>query len=199
MLSRRAIRPVYNRDEDEDEQRRDSSGRKRVDVIDCLLESSSSDDDEHSFNSKSNQIVWLTFDEISHIRSVLSRTFLSPDERFSSSSMSTSWKFFGEQICFHCGKQLKTSIFIPLIFSSSTCFICQQRICQTCSIDHYLPPSSTQMLPVYLPHLLQMKTFKHYLPIQTNNQTNSKGKTICYACAQVKHPRSILCRTSFLL
>lgn len=192
MSSRRMIRPVYNIDEDEDEQRRDASGRKRVDVIDCLLESSSSDEDEYDFRrtsrlpSKADQIVWLTFTEISHIRSVLSRSSSQrPEEK------SSSWKFFQDQFCFCCGKQLNSSLFVPIFLSSSLCFICQQRICQTCSVDNYLPPPSEQLFPFYLPHLLRFQAIKPSQSTRANNQSNSKGKTLCYVCEQVKVDRSI--------
>ena len=38
---RKPVRPLIDIDEEEDNQRRDSSGRKRVDVVQCLLDSSS--------------------------------------------------------------------------------------------------------------------------------------------------------------
>ena len=46
VLPRKSIKPIFDRDENEDDQRRDAFGRKRVDVIHCLLESSDDDDDE---------------------------------------------------------------------------------------------------------------------------------------------------------
>ena len=38
---RKHVRPLIDIDEEDDQQRRDSSGRKRVDVVQCLLDSSS--------------------------------------------------------------------------------------------------------------------------------------------------------------
>ena len=43
---RKIIKPVIDIDEDDDDKRRDLSGRKRVDVIECLLETSSDENDD---------------------------------------------------------------------------------------------------------------------------------------------------------
>ena len=186
--SRKAVRPIIDRDENEDEQRRDASGRKRVDVIECLLESSS-DDDSSSNNDRRTpaNILWLRFDEICHIRSVLAQTDVSAQQWNADKSY---WKIFEDQTCFRCRKQLTTSSFLPAFLSlssSSVCHICQQRICQTCSVSDFLLPLATTIFPVDLQTLLQSSSL---LPVQRSTKkstaSNSQMKTVCHDCARVR-------------
>lgn len=189
--SRKAVRPMIDRDDDEDEQRRDAFGRKRVDVIECLIESSSDDDSDPNQSRRTpNNILWLKFEEICHIRSVLAQTTLSTQHWHTDKSY---WKIFEDQSCFRCGKQSNTSSFLPAFLSlsssaSSVCHICQQRICQTCSVSDFLLPLSTAIFPVNLQTLLQSSS--SVVPVQNftkkTKESNSQTKTVCYDCARVR-------------
>ena len=176
---RKPIKPTIDFDEDEDEQRRDASGRKRVDVIECLLESSS-DEEVGTHTELFNDILWLTFAEICHIRSVVARTHML------SRTASASWKLSRDYLCFRCGKLMNSSFFFSSFLSSasatSLCYICQQRICQTCSVSGFVPPSTNHIFPVRLQALIQSSTGNS---TGKSNQSILQTKTICYDCAQV--------------
>ncbi len=167
---------------DEDDERRDLFGRKRVDVIECLLESSSHENDETNiFNQNSNNILWLTFPEICHIRSVLAGTLLSTlmfnkDKQYS--------KIIHGDVCFRCRKPINSLFFIPSFLYSINCSICQQRICKKCSLPNFLPPLSTHLLPVRIQALIKSSSSS----ISIENETINKNKSntpICYDCSQV--------------
>ncbi|CAF5014766.1 unnamed protein product, partial [Rotaria sp. Silwood1] len=110
----------------DDDQRRDSSGRKRVDVIECLLDSSSDETDNDNINiEKLHNILWLTFGEICHIRYVLIQTILCVDKQYS--------EIVSGHICFRCRKTINQLFFLPSFFHFNNyekCFICQQIICR---------------------------------------------------------------------
>jgi hypothetical protein len=197
--SRRVIRPIIDHDDIDDEQRRDASGRKRVDVVECLLESSSSSDDDsisYKYSKISSNFLRLTFEEICHIRTILAQTYSRLHEQ---NDMEINWTvFFGEQLCFRCRKPLFTSIFLSVFFSSTVCSICQQRICSTCSIDNFPFPLPTTIMTVYRQRLMQSSLLSAAAASTTttsiinihrtniNNQCHSQMKTICYDCEQVK-------------
>ncbi|CAF1002888.1 unnamed protein product [Rotaria sordida] len=188
---RKSIKPTINHDEDEDDKRRDVSGRKRVDVIHCLLESSSSssssdeNDNTKVISPNPNKILWLTFAEICHIRSVLTQTtlntrMLNEDKQHS--------KIFHNDICFSCQKKINSLSFISTIFSSnnsSICYICQQKICRKCSVTNFLPPSSKHHFPVRIQALIKVSSTSIKNEINTNNKLIPKAKTICYDCSQI--------------
>jgi hypothetical protein len=189
---RKSIKPVIDIYEEEDNKRRDSFGRKRVDVIQCLLESSSDEnDDTNIINQTSNPILWLTFAEICHIRSVLAQTTLSSlmfnkDKQY--------FKKFHDHLCFRCRKQIDSLFFIPSFLHSTTsfiCYMCQQRICKKCSVSNFLPPSSKHVFPVRIQTLTRSSSSPPTTSIgnETNkkNESNSQTKTICYDCSQVTY------------
>lgn len=184
--SRKTIKPVYDIYEDEDDKRRDLFGRKRVDVIQCLLESSSSDenDDRDIFNQNFHHSLWLTFAEICHIRSVLTQTILSTlmfnkDTQY--------FQILHGDICFRCRKPFSSLFFLPSfllsINSSICCYICQQKICKKCSISNFLPPLSKHCFPVRIEFLI--KTTTNVLDHDLCKE-NPQRKTICYDCSQVR-------------
>lgn len=180
-FDRKPIKPRIDldEDEDEDEQRRDASGRKRVDVIECLLESSS-DDEYDTHTELLNDVLWLTFAEICHIRSVVARTHML------ARTVSASWKLSRDYLCCRCGQLMNSSFFFSSFLSSasttSLCYICQQRICQTCSVFDFVPPSTNHIFPVRLQALIQSSTGSS---TSQSNQSILQTKTICYDCAQV--------------
>lgn len=182
---RKTIKPLIDRDETEDELRRDPFGRKRVDVIQCLLESSS-DEESTPRPQTSHQILWITFAEICHIRTVLAQTTLSTllfsqDQQYS--------KIVNGDICFRCRKAIHSFFSLPSFFSSSSnsflCYICQQKFCRKCSLSNFLPPLLRHSFPVRLQTLIQMTN--NIIQNETNkeNQPNQQRKTICYDCSQV--------------
>jgi hypothetical protein len=184
---RKSIKPLIDIYEEEDNKRRDSSGRKRVDVIQCLLESSSDENDDlNIINQNSNNILWLTFAEICHIRSVLAQTTLST-LMFNKNKQYL--KTFHDHLCFRCRKQINSSFLIPSFFrstNSSICYICQQRICKKCSVTNFLPPSLKHVFPV------RIKTLTKSSPststgneTRKKNESNPQTKIICYDCSQV--------------
>lgn len=180
---RKTIKPLFDRDETEDELRRDPFGRKRVDVIPCLLESSS-DEELTPRPQTSHQILWITFAEICHIRTVLAQTTLSTllfnqDKQYS--------KIVNGDICFRCRKSIHS--FFSFFSSSSTnsflCYICQQKFCRKCSLSNFLPPLLRHSFPVRLQTLIHMTN--NIIENETNkeNEPNQQRKTICYDCSQV--------------
>ena len=186
--SRKSITPLIDIYEEEDNKRRDSSGRKRVDVIHCLFESSSDEnDDTDLINQNSTNILWLTFAEICHIRSVLAQTTLST-LMFNKSKQD--WKNFHEHLCFRCHQQIHFSFLIPSFLcptNTSICYICQQRICQKCSISNFIPPSSKHVFPVRIQTLIKSSSLPTAMESETSKKINSNPQTkiVCYDCSQV--------------
>jgi len=184
---RKSIKPLIDIYEIEDDKRRDSFGRKRVDVIECLLESSSSDenDDINIMNQNSHPILWLTFAEICHIRFVLAQTTLSTlmfinDKQYS--------KIVHGHVCFRCRKQINSLFLIPSFLSSTNlfiCYICQQRICKKCSLSNFLPPLSKHCFPVRIQNLIKTSSTSMDNQMSKENESNQQRKTICYDCLQV--------------
>jgi hypothetical protein len=185
---RKSIKPIFDIDENEDDQRRDTFGRKRVDVIQCLLESSSDDSNDETviIDPSSRPILWLTFAEICHIRTVLAQTILSTllftsDKQYS--------KIIHGDICFRCRAQIRSFFSLPsFLFSTTsfTCYICQQRFCRKCSVSNFFPPLLKHSFPVRLKTLI--KTTSIPIENEMNNESGSsqQRKTICYDCSQVK-------------
>lgn len=187
---RKTIRPVIDRDELDDEYRRDTFGRKRVDVIQCLLESSDdSSEDSPMHDQSSHQILWVTFAEICHIRTVLAQTTLSTllfnhDKQHS--------KIVNGDICFRCRKSMHSFFSLSSFFSSTnafSCYICQQKFCRKCSVPNFLPPLLRHSFPVRLQTLIQ--TTNNTIDEETTkeNEPDQQRKTICYDCAQVRRRR----------
>jgi hypothetical protein len=175
---------VVDINEDEDAKRRDSSGRKRVDVIECLLESSSDETDDIDIPSSTN-ILWLTFPEICHIRYVLAQSSVST-QTFNKDKHNS--KHSHDRQCFRCRKQINSFFFFSSFFCSSnsfTCYICQQRICQKCSVFNFLPPSSKYYFPVRLQTLIKSTSITRDNETNKKNESNPQTKTICYDCSQV--------------
>ncbi len=179
---RKPIRPIVDIDEDDDEQRRDSFGRKRVDVVQCLLDSSSEDNDDENIDvERTKAILWLTFEEIRHIRYVLTQTSLSLDKQCSQIARG--------YLCFRCRKKLTLFFFLPsfLRFTShEICFICQQIICKKCSYSNFLPPSSKLSIPIRIATLIKSSSVTMDNKNEQINKPNTQTKTICYDCLQVK-------------
>ncbi len=168
---RKPIRPIIDVDEDDDEQRRDSSGRKRVDVVNCLLDSSSDEVDDVNVNiERTQRILWLTLEEIRHIRYVLTQTNLTPDK-----------------MCFRCRKKLNYFFLLPsfLRFNNhEICFICQQMICKKCSYANFHPPSMKLSIPVRIEKLIKPAPMNNIE--NKNEKSNTQSKIVCYDCLQVK-------------
>ncbi|CAF3989211.1 unnamed protein product [Rotaria sp. Silwood2] len=183
---RKPIKPIIDTDEDEDDKRRNPSGRKRVDVIQCLLESSSDENDDiNLINQNPNNILWLTFAEICHIRSVLAQTVLST-RMFNTDKQY--FKIFHNDLCFQCQEKINLLSLIPSFFYSknySTCYICQQKICRKCSLTNFLPPSSKHLFPVRMQTLIKLSSTSIENETNKNTELNPKAKTICYSCSQV--------------
>jgi len=183
---RKSIKPVIDIYEIEDDKRRDSFGRKRVDVIKCLLESSSDDnDDTNIINQNFHNILWLTFTEICHIRFVLAQTTLSTLMFIEEKQYS---KIIHGHLCFRCRKPINSLFSISSFFSStnsSMCYICQQKICKKCSLSNFLPPLSKHYFPVRIQTLIKTSITPIDNQISKENQSNQQGKTICYDCLQV--------------
>ncbi|CAF1210080.1 unnamed protein product [Rotaria magnacalcarata] len=183
---RKPIKPVIDIDEVEDDKRRDSFGRKRVVVIECLLDSSSDDNDDVDIGKQnSNKILWLTFAEICHIRSVLaeathrSRMF-NTEKQYS--------KIFQNELCFRCQKPIKALFFISSFFyanNSPMCYICQQKICKNCSILNFLPPSPKHCFPVRVQALIKSSSTPIENHSSDTNESNAKKQTICYDCSKI--------------
>ena len=183
---RRPVRPIIDRDEADDDQRRDSAGRKRVDVVQCLLDSSSDEIDAADPTDEVNSpILWLTFNEICHIRYVLAQTNLSllmlSDERQFA-------KICHGRLCFCCRRSINDFFFLPSFFRLSprnACFICQQTICKNCAFVSFLPPSAKLSIPVRIETLLAPRSS----PIPTDKKCSTAGnsltRTVCLDCAQV--------------
>ncbi|CAF2717522.1 unnamed protein product [Rotaria sp. Silwood2] len=183
---RKPIKPIIDTDEDEDDKRRNPSGRKRVDVIQCLLESSSDENDDiNLINQNPNNILWLTFAEICHIRSVLAQTVLST-RMFNTDKQYL--KIFHNDLCFQCQEKINLLSLISSFFYSknySTCYICQQKICRKCPLTNFLPPSSKHLFPVRMQTLIKLSSTSIENETNKNTELNPKAKTICYSCSQV--------------
>jgi hypothetical protein len=192
---RKPIRPIYDIDEEDDNQRRDSSGRKRVDVVECLLDSSSDEIDDGNVNiEKINRILWLTFDEICHIRYVLTQTSLSLDKQYS--------QIRSGHLCFRCRKKTNDFFFLPsfLRFNNhENCFICKQNICEKCSYMNFLPPPSKLFIPVRIQTLIKSPSISIENKNEKSKKSNTQTKTICYDCLQVKLNLHIYPSTIFFI
>lgn len=173
---RKSIRPIVDIEEEDDEQRRDHSGRKRVDVIQCLLDSSSDELEDGNFiMNKLNSILWLTVDEIRHIRFVVTQTSEKqlPNIR---------WGY----ACFRCRKRINYFFFLPSFLRSinhECCFVCQQIVCRKCSFVNFLPPSPRLLIPVRIQTLIKPSAMMIEKKYEKSNQPT---KTICYDCLQVR-------------
>lgn len=179
---RRAVRPIYDIDEEDDDARRDSSGRKRVPVVECLLDTSADEAEDTNIDiAKTNHILWLTFDEICHIRYVLTRTNLSLDKQYT--------QICRGDLCYRCRKKLN-EFFLLSLFRYNTkresCFICKQITCQKCLYPNFHPPALKLSIPIRIQTLLKPPV----VTIDNNKKqkiekTNTQTKTICYDCLQV--------------
>jgi hypothetical protein len=176
---RKPIRPIIDIDEDDDEERRDSFGRKRVDVVDCLLDSSADEIDDGNVNiEKSRHILWLTLEEIRHIRYVVTQTSLTSDKQYS--------QIRHGYLCFRCRKKINHFFFLPsfLRFTKhEICFICQQMICKKCSYTNFHPPSSKLSIPIRIQKLIKPAP----MTVENKNEkSNTQTEIVCYDCLQVK-------------
>jgi hypothetical protein len=183
---RKHIRPIVDIEEEDDDQRRDSSGRKRVDVVQCLLDSSSDENDDENINiEKANPILWLTFNEICHIRYVLAQTNLSLDKQSS--------EIRSGSLCFRCRRKMNQFSFLPSFFRSSNheiCFICQQMICKKCSYSNFQLPSGKLSIPIRIQTLIKPSSMTMNHKKEKNKDSTTKTKPICYDCLQVKFKSS---------
>lgn len=178
---RKPIRPIIDRDEQDDENRRDATGRKRVDVVECLLDSSS---DEFDDFYPSSPILWLNFNEISHIRCVLAQTTLSVlsvnDEKQAS-------RIQHGRLCFRCRKSLYDwSSFLPSFFRLTRlyqCSVCQQTICKMCASTKFSPPTRKLSIPIRIETLLKNST-SSTTNSNVGKETNG-NRTICFDCFQI--------------
>ena len=183
---RRPVRPIIDRDEADDDQRRDSAGRKRVDVVQCLLDSSSDELDAFDpIDETINPILWLTFNEICHIRYVLAQTtlsllMLSDEKQFS--------KISHARLCFRCRRSIKDFFFLFSFFRPSphsSCFICQQTICKNCVFVDFRPPSTKLSIPVRIQTLLASRSESISTKKGCSTESNALTQTVCFDCAQV--------------
>lgn len=186
---RKTIRPIIDRDEQDDDQRRDASGRKRVDVVECLLDSSSDEiDDLQPMLEVTSPVLWLTFNEISHIRMVLAQTMLSVlmvnDEKQAS-------KIRHARLCFRCRKSINDWSFLPsfLRFTRSyRCFVCQQSICKSCQTTKFSPPARKLPIPIRIQTLLKPVSLSAVEFAQNESKGDEPGsQSICFDCFQVFH------------
>jgi hypothetical protein len=183
---RKSVRPIIDYDEEDDNQRRDLSGRKRVDVVQCLLDSSSDElDDVHPIADIHSPMLWLTVNEICHIRRVLAQTYTSllmhNDEK-------QCIKIRQGRLCFRCQKSINDLFFLPSFLRlnrSNTCFTCQQAICKNCIFMNFLLPSSKLSIPVRIQTLIQPASTSIHSNIKTSSDSNSSTRPICYDCLQV--------------
>ncbi|CAF0887048.1 unnamed protein product [Adineta ricciae] len=176
---RKHVRPMVDIDEEDDEQRRDSFGRKRVAVVDCLLDSSSDETEEINRNSERlSNVLWLTLTEICHIRRVIVQTTLSLDKQCSQLRNGT--------LCFQCRKKINSFFFIPLFFQANnreTCYVCQQTMCKKCSYYNFTLPSLKILIPVQIQTLLKPSAVHIEQEKEPSQKTTSnQGKIICYDC-----------------
>lgn len=153
--TRKRIRPVkelIESDLSSDDEERDEYGRKRVAVIDCLLESSPSSpedntDNETTIASKrlmkdSSNTLSLTFDEFCHIRNVITRaeleTLLFDEKLYSEVAQG--------KLCFTCRKVY----FNLLTFTFGIqCNVCKQKICRNCVTRIALPKDKLNDIPIH--------------------------------------------------
>jgi len=168
IFTRKSIKPAVDFDDIDDEQRRDTFGRKRVEVIQCLLDSSSDESNDEFTQQITSPIVWLTFSEICHIRTVFTSSLLSNQANGS--------------ICFRCRNAIRT---LMSFFSKTSflCYICQQKFCKNCTILNFYPPLLKQSFPIRIQTLLRTTSN----PIDDNqfDDENQRWKPICYDCSQV--------------
>ncbi|CAF2595769.1 unnamed protein product [Rotaria sp. Silwood2] len=178
---RKHIQPIIDIDELDDDQRRDSFGRKRVDVIECLLDSSSDETDNDDINiKKPHNILWLTFNEICHIRYVLVQISLSVDKQYS--------EIRNGRICFRCRKSINELFFLPSFLrlnNYENCFMCQQIICKKCSYSNFVPPSRKLLIPIRIQNLLKSSSTTNENNNEEINKSTTQTKTICYDCLQI--------------
>ncbi|UJR22895.1 hypothetical protein I4U23_025923 [Adineta vaga] len=179
---RKHVRPMIDIDEEDDEQRRDSSGRKRVAVVDCLLDSSSDENDETNLNyEKLSNVLWLTFTEICHIRYVIAQTTLTLDKQCS--------EIQNGSLCYQCRKKTNSFFFLPSflqINKREMCYVCQRNMCKKCSYYNFSLPSSKLLIPIQLQTLLKPSSINiEQKKEQMNKSVNKQTKTICYDCLQV--------------
>ena len=179
---RKHVPPIIDVDEEDDNRRRDSSGRKRVDVVECLLDSSSDEIDNESIDvEKPSNILWLTFNEICHIRYVLAQISLSLDKQ--------SLEIRNGRLCFRCRKKINELFLLSLLFrliNREICYICQQIICKNCSYSNFVPPASKLLIPVRIQNLIKMSSTTIENENEKSNKTNLQTRIICYDCLQVK-------------
>ena len=173
--------------EEDDEQRRDSFGRKRVAVVDCLLDSSSDETDEINLDcERLSNVLWLTLTEICHIRRVIVQTTLSLDKQCSQLRNGT--------LCFQCRKKINSFFFVPLFFqvnNRETCYVCQQTMCKKCSCYNFTLPSLKILIPVQIQTLLKpLAMHIDQEKEQSKKAISEQGKIICYDCLRVRQASS---------
>lgn len=178
---RKRIRPMADIEEEDENERRDSSGRKRVEVVDCLLDSSADELDNDIINVEMpTNILWLTFNEICHIRYVLVQTSLTTDKQYSD--------LRNGRLCFRCRKSLNLFFFLPsfLRFNNyEICFICKQMICKKCSYYSFIPPASKLTIPMRIQSLIKSSSVTLNDKKDKITKTNAQSRTVCLDCLQV--------------
>lgn len=191
---RKPVRPLIDIDEEEDNRRRDSSGRKRVDVVQCLLDSSDDEIDEHIPIEKLSTILWLTFNEICHIRHVITQTSLIYDKQAE--------QIRNGRMCFRCRKKISGFFFLPSFLrriNHEVCFICQQNVCKKCSSTNFIPPTLNLYIPV------RIQTLTKPLPSTIENKkenikkSNLQTRIVCHGCSQVNLEFEINFKLDFII
>ncbi|CAF0810050.1 unnamed protein product [Didymodactylos carnosus] len=151
VSKRKQILPLNDEDESKDEsedeelKRRDVHGRKRVDFVKCLIETSSDDDlSTNKLNKKwiIMDYIPLTFKEICHIQQVLISAVLSS---CSIEFPKQSQKIMHNKLCFAC-KQVNFSFF-TLSFGIP-CSVCKHFICKQCVKITQFPQEDVYDVPI---------------------------------------------------
>lgn len=184
---RKPIRPKIDFDDREDEQRRDVNGRKRVDVVHCLLDSSSDENEETKiFVENRNSIVWLNFNEISHIRSVLAENKLSQikliDVRI--------WKKLRDnRSCFRCYKTIERSFFFTRSRHTIRCSICKKVFCRNCVDTNSRIPIAGTFIPIRIENLIKSSSAPIDCRTKTDERNQTMEKMTCFDCFQLFNDR----------
>ena len=130
---------------------------------------------------KFSNILWLTFNEICHIRYVLTQTNLSLDKQYA--------QIYNGRLCFRCRKKINQFFFLPSFLHSTKheiCFVCQQIICKKCSYYNFLLPSLKLLIPIRLQTLIKPSSITTDNKKEKMNKTDKQTRTICYDCLQVQ-------------
>jgi len=148
--NRKRIQPIQSDDDDDDDdRRRNNDGKKRVDVIECLLESSSPEENLCDDNSSGRNLMKndsdtlsLSFAEFCHIRNVITRAELE--------TLMFDEKLYNEvaqsKLCFTCRKVYFN--ILTLTFGVQ-CNVCKQKVCRNCLTQIALPKTKFQDLPIH--------------------------------------------------